>query len=129
MDSIKNIKKYNIDLYNKLTKLHCKATYNGKLLYEGYYNDNYKTNKDKSCIVLEFTLPNDKKYMCLEEENKNINKLKKLINNFDDIYNDYKLYNEAVTLTSNLPLYNICEDKSIIRKGDSIVKIYENLNV
>ena len=65
----------------------------------------------------------------MEEENKNINKLKKLINNFDDIYNDYKLYNEAVTLASNLPLYNICEDKSIIRKGDSIVKIYENLNV
>lgn len=129
MDNLNYIKNNHIDLYNKLVKLNCKATYNGKLLYEGLYNNDYKTNIDKSCIVLEFDLTNDKKYICLEEENKNINKLKKLVNKFEDIFEDAKLYNNVVNLSAKLPLYNVCEDKSIIRKGDSILKIYENLNV
>ena len=38
-------------------------------------NNKYVANVDKSCVVLEFTI-GDKKYICLEEANENINTLK-----------------------------------------------------
>ena len=79
MDNLKTIKENSKDLYDNLITFDCKVSYNGKTLYEGKYDGNYKygANVDKSCVVLEFAI-GDKKYICLEEANENIIKKNKL---------------------------------------------------
>lgn len=130
MDNLKTIKENSKDLYDNLITFDCKVSYNGKTLYEGKYDENYKygTNIDKSCVVLEFSI-GDKKYICLEEANENINTLKECITVFDDIFTNPKLYNKAINLSYKLPMFCICEDNEIIKKGEAITKIYENLNI
>lgn len=128
MNNIKYIKEYYNNLYNKLLEYDCKVSYNGQILYEGKYNENYKYGKniDKSCVVLEFNVLG-KRFICLEEDNNYIFLLKNI--NINEILSNPKLYNKYVNLSNNLPLYNICEDSEILRKGIAIQKIYENLKV
>ena len=69
------------------------------------------------------------------KKNNNIDKFKKLFENkdFNNIYDDAKLFNKAMNLANKLPLYNIdnslYEDninKSIKKYGLNFQKIYEN---
>lgn len=126
MTNIKDIEQNNQELYNKLIERDCKATYNNKILYEGKYNPDFNYNKiDESCVVLTFDLDNTK-FITLCKENKNIDILKESLTDFNNIYNDTKLYNKLMNLANKLPLYNICEDNNINNKGDNFKKIYEN---
>ncbi len=125
MDNLQHIKNTDIQLYEKLKTYKCELSYNGTVLYYGIFNENLKFDKDETCTIVKFFLENDKQYICLLKENENVNKLKSLTDNFDNILEDSKLYNKAILLSSKLPLYNICEDKRL--KSDPLKKIYENL--
>ena len=130
MENIKSIRENNTALYTTLLGYHCTASYNGHILYEGQYDENYDYGTmNKSCVVLKFNIPNEKQFICLEEHNETIEALKELIPDFNGLTSDPKIYNRAVNLSFNLPIYNICEDASIIKQGDSIVKIFENLHM
>lgn len=130
MENLKSIRENNTALYTTLLGYHCTASYNGHILYEGLYNENYDYGTiNKSCVVLKFDIPNEKQFICLEEHNETIEALKELIPEFNGLTSDPKIYNRAVNLAFNLPIYNICEDEAILKRGDSIVKIYENLNM
>lgn len=138
MENLENIKKNNQDLYENLQKYNCKMTYNNKIVYEGIYKEDIDYGKyNQSNIVCEFNI-NDNKILLLLKNNENINKLNKLFENkqFNDIYNDAKLFNKAMNLANNLPLYNfdktLFEDninKDIKKYGLNFQKIYENLQV
>jgi hypothetical protein len=128
MENIKSIRENNQELYNTLIEYNCIALYNGNLLYTGKYNENYDfTGIDKSRVVLKFDIPNEKQFICLEEHNEAIDQLKSLIPEFSSLRSNPKTYNKAVNISFNLPIYNICEDETILKQGTSIVKIYENL--
>ena len=130
MENIKSIRENNTALYTTLLGYNCTASYNGRILYEGQYDENYDYGAmNKSCVVLKFDIPNEKQFICLEEHNETIEALKELIPEFNGLTSDPKIYNRAVNLSFNLPIYNICEDEAILKRGDSIVKIYENLNM
>lgn len=130
MENIKSIRENNTALYTTLLGYNCTASYNGRILYEGKYDENYDYGTmNKSCVVLKFDIPNEKQFICLEEHNETIEALKALIPEFNGLTSDPKIYNRAVNLSFNLPIYNICEDETILKRGDSIVKIYENLNI
>lgn len=130
MENIKAIKENSPELYNQLLEYNCRSSYNGKLLYEGKYNEEYDyTGINKSCVVLEFDVPNDKKFICLEEHNETIEQLQELLPDFNTLFENPKMYNKAVNMSFNLPMYGICEEQDILKRGDSIVKIYENLNM
>lgn len=130
MENIKSIRENNQALYETLLTCNCTALYNGHILYTGQYNENYDyTGKRKSCVVLKFDIPNEKQFICLEEHNDTIESLKELIPEFNNLTSDPKIYNRAVNMAFNLPMYNICEDETILKRGDSIVKIYENLHM
>jgi len=136
MENLENIKTNYHELYENLQKYNCKITYNGKIVYEGIFKDNIDFGKyNQSNLVCEFNI-NDKKILFLIKENKNIEKLNKLFENksFDDIYSDAKLFNKAMNLANNLPLYNLDNilfeesiNKSIKKYGTNFQKIYENL--
>ena len=138
MENLDNIKNNNQELYEKLQKYNCKMTYNNKIVYEGIYKEDIDYGKyNQSNIVCEFNI-NDNKILLLLKNNENINKLNKLFENkqFNDIYNDAKLFNKAMNLANNLPLYNfdktLFEDninKDIKKYGLNFQKIYENLQV
>lgn len=138
MENLDNIKNNNQELYEKLQKYNCKMTYNNKVIYEGIYKEDIDYGKyNQSNIVCEFNI-NDNKILLLLKNNENINKLNKLFENkqFNDIYNDAKLFNKAMNLANNLPLYNfdktLFEDninKDIKKYGLNFQKIYENLQV
>lgn len=128
MENLKTIKETNIDLYNELLTYNCVVSYNGKILYEGLYNTEYDYgNINKSCVVLKFNVNDDKTFICLEEHNETIDKLQELIGDFNTIYDNPKIYNKAINISHNLPLYNICENDDILKRGTSLTKIYENL--
>jgi hypothetical protein len=130
MENIKSIRENNTALYTTLLGYNCTASYNGRIHYEGKYDENYDYGTmNKSCVVLKFDIPNEKQFICLEEHNETIETLKELIPEFNGLTSDPKIYNRAVNLSFNLPIYNICEDEAILKRGDSIVKIYENLNM
>ena len=113
-------------------------TYNNKIIYEGIYKEDIDYGKyNRSNIVCEFNI-NNNKILLLLKNNENIDKLNKLFENkqFNDIYNDAKLFNKAMNLANNLPLYNfdktLFEDninKDIKKYGLNFQKIYENLQV
>jgi fructose 1,6-bisphosphatase len=136
METINTLKN-NQELFEKFSKLNCKVTYNNKLIYEGIYNENnIDINKyNNSQIVYDFPI-NDQHILFLGENNENIDKLNKLFENreFEDIYNDAKLFNKAMNLANKLPLYNfnkeLFEDninKNIRKYGINFQKIFENL--
>lgn len=136
METINTLKN-NQELFEKFSKLNCKVTYNNKLIYEGIYNENnIDINKyNNSQIVYDFPI-NDQHILFLGENNENIDKLNKLFENreFEDIYNDAKLFNKAMNLANKLPLYNfnkeLFEDninKNIRKYGVNFQKIFENL--
>ena len=128
MENLKTIKETNIDLYNELLTYNCVVSYNGKILYEGLYNTEYDYgNINKSCVVLKFTVNDDKTFICLEEHNETVDKLHELIHDFNTIYDNPKIYNKAINISHNLPLYGICENDNILKRGTSLTKIYENL--
>lgn len=137
METINSIKN-NQELFDKLSKYECKVSYNNKILYEGLFNENIDTKKyNKSQIVYDINI-NENHIILLGDENKDIEKLNHLFENkeFNDIFNDPKLFNKAMNLANNLPLYNfdktILEDniKNNIKKyGMNLQKIYENLNI
>ena len=130
MENLKTIKETNIDLYNELLTYNCVVSYNGKILYEGLYNTEYDYgNINKSCVVLKFNVNDDKTFICLEEHNETIDKLQELIGDFNTIYDNPKIYNKAINISHNLPLYNICENTDILKRGTSLTKIYENLTI
>lgn len=130
MENLKTIKETNIDLYNELLTYNCVVSYNGKILYEGLYNTEYDYgNINKSCVVLKFNVNDDKTFICLEEHNETIDKLQELIGDFNTIYDNPKIYNKAINISHNLPLYNICENDDILKRGTSLTKIYENLTI
>jgi hypothetical protein len=130
MENIKSIRENNTALYTTLLGYHCTASYNGQILYEGQYDENYDYGTmNKSCVVLKFNIPNEKQFICLEEHNETIEQLQDLMPDFNTLFEDPKLYNKAVNMSFNLPMYCLCEDKSVLKRGDSIVKIYENLNM
>lgn len=135
METINTLKN-NQELFEKFSKLNCKVTYNNKLIYEGIYNENnIDINKyNNSQIVYDFPI-NDQHILFLGENNENIDKLNKLFENreFEDIYNDAKLFNKAMNLANKLPLYNfnkeLFEDninKNIKKYGVNFQKIFEN---
>ena len=135
-----NILKNNKELFEKFSKLNCRVTYNNKLIYEGIYNENNidLSKYNNSQVVYDFPFENDQHILFLGEDNENIDKLTKLFENreFEDIYNDAKLFNKAMNLANKLPLYNfdkeLFEDninKSIKRYGMNFQKIFENLLV
>jgi len=138
MESLENIKINNQELYEKLQKYNCKMTYNNKVIYEGIYKEDIDYKKyNQSNIVCEFNI-NDNKILLLLKNNENIDKLNKLFENkqFDDIYNDAKLFNRAMNLANNLPLYNLDKElfendinKDIKKYGMNFQKIYENLQI
>jgi len=133
-----NVITNNQDLYKKFSNLNCKVTYNNKVIYEGIFNKDIDLSKyNKSQIVYNFNVE-DKHLIFLGEDNENINKLSQLFDNkeFDDIYNDAKLFNKAMNLANKLPLYNfdkeLFEDnlnKNIRKFGINFQKIYENLSL
>jgi hypothetical protein len=136
MESLKNIKENNKELYNKLSEFECSVLYNGNLLYEGKlqgFNINDINEKyNKSQIVYRINT-NDNNIVLLEEENKNISKVNNLFENneFNSIFNDPKLFNEAMILANELPFYGLEFDeedvKSKIQKyGMNMQKLYEN---
>ena len=138
MESIENIKNNNQELYKKLQKYNCKITYNNKIVYEGIYKEDIDYGKyNQSNIVCEFNI-NNNKILLLLKNNENIDKLNKLFENkqFDDIYNDAKLFNKAMNLANSLPLYNLDKElfenninKDIKKYGMNFQKIYENLQI
>ena len=138
MENLENIKKNNQELYEKLQNYNCKMTYNNKIVYEGLFKEDIDFGKyNQSNIVCEFNI-NNNNILLLLKENENIDKLNKLFENkqFNDIYNDAKLFNKAMNLANNLPLYNfnktLFEDninKDIKKYGLNFQKIYENLQV
>lgn len=138
MESLENIKINNQELYEKLQKYNCKMTYNNKVIYEGIYKEDIDYKKyNQSNIVCEFNI-NDNKVLLLLKNNENIDKLNKLFENkqFNDIYNDAKLFNRAMNLANNLPLYNLDKElfenninKDIKKYGMNFQKIYENLQI
>ena len=138
MESLENIKINNYDLYEKLQKYNCKMTYNNKIIYEGIYKEDIDFGKyNQSNIVCEFNI-NNNKILLLLKDNENIDKLNKLFENkqFNDIYNDAKLFNKAMNLANNLPLYNFDKElfesninKDIKKYGINFQKIYENLQI
>ena len=136
MESLKNIKENNKELYNKLIQLECCVIYNGNLLYEGKLQDfnieEINEKYDRSQIVYRITL-NDNNIVLLENDNPNISKVNSLFENnkFDDIFTDSKLFNEAMVLANYLPYYGIeFEDENIKNKiqkyGMNMHKLYEN---
>lgn len=136
MESLKNIKENNKELYDKLSEFECSVLYNGNLLYEGKlqgFNINDINEKyNKSQIVYRINT-NDNNIVLLEEENKNISKVNNLFENneFNSIFNDPKLFNEAMILANELPFYGLEFDeedvKSKIQKyGINMQKLYEN---
>ena len=138
MENLENIKNNNQDLYEKLQKYNCKMTYNNKIVYEGIYKEDIDYGKyNQSNIVCEFNI-NDNKILLLLKDNENIDKLNKLFENkqFNDIYNDAKLFNKAMNLANNLPLYNFDKElfesninKDIKKYGINFQKVYENLQI
>ena len=138
MENLENIKNNNQDLYEKLQKYNCKMTYNNKIIYEGIYKEDIDYGKyNQSNIVCEFNI-NDNKILLLLKDNENIDKLNKLFENkqFNDIYNDAKLFNKAMNLANNLPLYNFDKElfenninKDIKKYGINFQKVYENLQI
>lgn len=137
METINSIKN-NTELFEKLKKYNCKVSYNNKVLYEGIFDENIDTKKyNKSQIVYDINI-NENHIIFLGDENKDIEKLNNLFENieFSEIFNNPKLFNKAMNLANNLPLYNfdksIFEDniKNNIKKyGMNFQKIYENLNI
>ena len=136
MESLKNIKENNQELYDKLITLDCSILYNGNLLYEGKLQDfnideiNEKYNRSQ--IVYRINV-NDNDIIFLEEENQNISKVNSLFENneFDNIFNDAKLFNEAMVLANDLPFYGIEFDEENIKNkiqkyGMNMQKLYEN---
>lgn len=139
MENINTLKN-NPELFEKFSNINCKVTYNNKLLYEGIFKENNidLSKYNNSLIVYDFLFENDKHALFLGEENNNIQKLNELFENkeFDDIYNDAKLFNKAMNLANKLPLYNFDKElfennlnKSIKKYGINFQKIYENLLV
>ena len=139
MENINTLKN-NKELFEKFSNMNCKVTYNNKLLYEGIFNENNidLSKYNNSQIVYDFLFENDKHALFLGEENESIKKLNELFENreFDDIYNDAKLFNKAMNLANKLPLYNFDKElfennlnKSIKKYGMNFQKIYENLLV
>lgn len=130
MENIKSIRENDSELYNRLLEYDCKALYNGVLLYEGKYREDYDySGINKSCVVLKFNIPNEKTFICLEEHNETIDKLQEILPDFNTLFENPKLYNKAVNMSFDLPMYGLCEDETVLKRGDSIVKIYENLNM
>lgn len=128
MENIKSIRENNTELYTTLLGYNCIVSYNGRVLYEGLYNENYDYGKiNKSCVVIKFDIPNNKHFICLEEHNETIDQLHELVQDFNTLYDNPKLYNKAINISHNLPLYNICENADILKRGTSLAKIYENL--
>lgn len=136
MESLKNIKENNKELYDKLSEFECSVLYNGKLLYEGklqgFNIDDINEKYNKSQIVYRINT-NDNNIVLLEEENENINKVNSLFENneFNSIFNNPKLFNEAMILANELPFYGLEFDeedvKSKIQKyGMNMQKLYEN---
>ena len=136
MESLKNIKENNKELYNKLSEFECSVLYNGNLLYEGklqgFNIDDINEKYNKSQIVYRINT-NDNNIVLLEEENENISKVNNLFENneFNSIFNDPKLFNEAMILANELPFYGLEFDeedvKSKIQKyGINMQKLYEN---
>ena len=136
MESLKNIKENNKELYDKLSEFECSVLYNGNLLYEGklqgFNIDDINEKYNKSQIVYRINT-NDNNIVLLEEENKNISKVNNLFENneFNSIFNDPKLFNEAMILANELPFYGLEFDeedvKSKIQKyGINMQKLYEN---
>ena len=136
MESLKNIKENNKELYDKLSEIECSVLYNGNLLYEGklqgFNIDDINEKYNKSQIVYRINT-NDNNIVLLEEENENISKVNSLFENneFNSIFNDPKLFNEAMILANELPFYGLEFDeedvKSKIQKyGMNMQKLYEN---
>ncbi|MBR6907864.1 hypothetical protein IKN40_05240 [bacterium] len=137
METINSIKN-NPELLEKLSKYECKVSYNDKIIYEGLFNENIDTKKyNKSQIVYDINI-NENHILLLGDENKDIENLNKLFEHkdFNEIFKNPKLFNKAMNLANNLPLYNF--DKklfennikdSIKKYGINFQKIYENLNI
>lgn len=135
METINSIKN-NQELFEKLLKYECKVSYNNKILYEGLFNENIDTKKyNKSQLIYDVNI-NNNHIIFLGEENKNIEILNKLFEDkeFNEILNNPKLFNKAMNLANNLPLYNFDnrlfenDIKDNIKKyGINFQKIYENL--
>jgi hypothetical protein len=67
MENIKSIRENNTALYTTLLGYNCTASYNGRILYEGKYDENYDYGTmNKSCVVLKFDIPNEKQFICLD---------------------------------------------------------------
>lgn len=131
MYNLKDIKNDSINFYNKLIECQCKVTYNGKTLYEGYYDVNYDyKNKDLSKVVIDFEFDNNH-FIVTETHNYASDKLYQLMENkeFNDIRNDYKLYNKVMNLANDLPYYGICEEREITSKGVNYTKLFEHLTL
>ena len=136
MESLKNIKENNKELYNKLSEFECSVLYNGNLLYEGklqgFNIDDINEKYNKSQIVYRINT-NDNNIVLLEEENENISKVNNLFENneFNSIFNDPKLFNEAMILANELPFYGLEFDEEDVKNkiqkyGINMQKLYEN---
>ena len=110
--------------------------YNGNLLYEGklqgFNIDDINEKYNKSQIVYRINT-NDNNIVLLEEENENISKVNNLFENneFNSIFNDPKLFNEAMILANELPFYGLEFDEEDVKNkiqkyGINMQKLYEN---
>lgn len=127
MVDIKTIQQESPEVYEGLLECECKVSYNGKVLYEGKYNPEYEyaDGVNKNCVVIDFNV-NEQHFITLEEANNNIEILTECVDEFNDIFKDAKLYNKLMHMANHLPLYNICEDEDINKRGDNFKKLYEN---
>lgn len=124
------IKENNIEVYNTLLQCECKVTYNGRVIYEGQYDENYEYPKkyDKSKIVIEFNI-NEHKGIFLLEENQAIKEYEALLkeHSFEEICNTPSLYNKSMNLANKLPIYLLEMNKEEVTKRYG--KMSGNMNI
>ena len=119
-----------------MSEFECSVLYNGNLLYEGklqgFNIDDINEKYNKSQIVYRINT-NDNNIVLLEEENENISKVNNLFENneFNSIFNDPKLFNEAMILANELPFYGLEFDEEDVKNkiqkyGINMQKLYEN---
>lgn len=134
MKTLTELKEQWPNLYNRLIECDFRALYNDNVIWDAPFSETmeFPENIDKSKVVYEFKL-NNKVVFFLAEENKDIDKIPNLFKNgFDNIYKNFKLFNQAMNIANSLPSFQLDESlfddnikKSIRKYGMNFKKLYE----
>lgn len=131
MENLKDIAINNPEIYEMLMSKQCKVTLCNSTLYEGILNDMPEVIDDKidtSMILCEFTLEDDKKYICTLTHNEQIDKYADIIKeqSFEELMQNPKMYNKLINMAYLLPAINICEDENICKEGYAYKTLFEH---